>query len=177
VTAVPWRPRRRAAQGDTAGPRETHDLTAFGGGPALALAGGVNVSRAALRVSFLLLGLTLVACNGESATGGAGGGGGSNGNGNDGWSGQTRVESILEKSCAGCHGTQFSSCWNVQDDASEIEGAVASGAMPRSGELAASDKAALLHWLRDGAHCSGKRPEGSGSGGGSIGSGSPPIAY
>jgi hypothetical protein len=116
--------------------------------------------------------VAVAGCN--SGSDGAGGGGGASHN--DGWAGQTNIENIFDATCSGCHGSSFASCWDVHDDASNIEGAVASGSMPRAGGFAASDKAALLHWLRAGAHCSGTRPAGTGGGGGgSTISGQPPV--
>ena len=46
----------------------------------------------------------------------------------------------------------------MQDSASEVQGEVASGAMPRGSTLAPADKSALLAWLGAGAQCSGTPP-------------------
>jgi hypothetical protein len=95
----------------------------------------------------------------------------------DGWTGQTNIEAIFEASCSGCHGTQWSSCWDVQESAESVEDAVSSGAMPQSGALSSSDKSTLLAWLGRGAPCTGTKPAGGSSSGG-IGSGAglPPVA-
>jgi hypothetical protein len=77
----------------------------------------------------------------------------------DGWNHYTNIEAIFEANCASCHGSQFSSCWTVQANATPIQGAVSSGAMPRGGKLSPSDLAALLAWLDAGAPCSGPRQE------------------
>jgi len=90
--------------------------------------------------------------------------GGTDGGYNDGWDGQTNIEAIFEASCAGCHGTAWSSCWNVQASSQEIASLVSSGAMPRSGPLSAPDKSALLGWLSAGASCTGPRENPTGGG-------------
>jgi hypothetical protein len=87
---------------------------------------------------------------------------------NLGWGGNTNIEEIFETSCSGCHGSQWSSCWNVQDSASEVEGEVSSGDMPRGGTLAPADKSALVAWLNAGAQCSGAQPDGGVGGGGGV---------
>jgi hypothetical protein len=76
----------------------------------------------------------------------------------DGWQGQTNIEAIFESSCTQCHGTLWSTCWNVQACATIVDNAVSSGAMPRNGPLPPSEKSALLDWLGQGAPCSGAKP-------------------
>jgi hypothetical protein len=99
---------------------------------------------------------------------GGAGSGLSDGVPDDGWEGRTNIEAIFEASCAGCHGQQWSSCWNVQACAASVDGMVSSRAMPRGGRLSASDRSALLGWLGEGAPCSGVKPvtTGRASGGG-----------
>jgi hypothetical protein len=80
----------------------------------------------------------------------------------DGWSGRTNVEAIFESYCSGCHGTTWSSCWTVQENADTVQSAVSSGAMPRGTPLAPSDKTTLLAWLDQGAPCSGTKPSDDG---------------
>jgi hypothetical protein len=82
----------------------------------------------------------------------------------DGWQGRTNIEAIFESSCAQCHGTTWSACWQVQACATEVDNAVSSGAMPRNGPLPASEKSALLDWLGRGAPCSGPKPAGDDAG-------------
>jgi hypothetical protein len=88
-----------------------------------------------------------------------------------GWDNQTNIEAIFEANCAGCHSTQWSSCWTVQANSMEIEAAVSSGALPRSGGLTAGDKTALLGWLAAGATCTGPRENPTQTGG--VGGGAP----
>lgn len=120
--------------------------------------------------STLAIGLGLLAVIGCSGAGG----GGAEGTSNDGWTGQTNLEAIFEADCSGCHGTQWSSCWDVQSDAQGVDDMVSSGAMPQSGSLSPSDKNTLITWLGQGAPCTGPKPaEGSSSSGG--GGGLPPV--
>lgn len=94
----------------------------------------------------------------------------------DGWDGRTNVEAIFEASCSGCHGQQWSTCWDVQACASTVDEMVSSGAMPRGGTLSASDRSTMLTWLGEGAPCSGPKPTtitGACVGGGGAGT---PIA-
>jgi hypothetical protein len=82
----------------------------------------------------------------------------------DGWTGQTNIEAIFEASCSGCHGTQWSTCWNVQESVASVDDMVSSGAMPQSGSLSPSDRSTLVAWLGRGAPCTGTRPDGGGGG-------------
>jgi len=82
----------------------------------------------------------------------------------DGWQGRTDIEAIFESSCAQCHGTMWSACWDVQACATVVDDAVSSGAMPRNGPLPPSEKSALLDWLGQGAPCSGPKPAGDDAG-------------
>jgi hypothetical protein len=93
----------------------------------------------------------------------------------DGWDGRTNIEAIFEASCAGCHGQQWSSCWDVQACAGSVDAMVSSGAMPRGGSLSASDRSSLLGWLGAGAPCSGVKPATS-SGACVGGGGGTPVA-
>jgi hypothetical protein len=79
---------------------------------------------------------------------------------NMGWGSQTGVQDIFVTYCSGCHGAQWSTCWNVQDNATVIGDAVSSGAMPRGSTLPSSVKAALLDWLKEGAPCASPPPDG-----------------
>jgi mono/diheme cytochrome c family protein len=94
----------------------------------------------------------------------------------DGWSGRTNVEAVFESSCSGCHGSAWSSCWNVQASESEVEGAVSSGAMPLGGALSSSDKQTVVGWLNEGAPCSGTKPTGDDAGVVIVGGGAPTSA-
>ncbi|HEY1690911.1 MAG TPA: hypothetical protein VGG39_02040 [Polyangiaceae bacterium] len=110
-------------------------------------------------------GLAMIGCSG-----GAGNGNGGTGNvGGDDWSGHTNVEAIFEASCASCHGSQWSSCWQVNACAPAVESEVSSGAMPLNGALSTPDRTTLTSWLAAGAPCAGAKPadvEGCGGGGG-----------
>jgi hypothetical protein len=120
--------------------------------------------------SVLPLGLwafALAACSGAAP----GGGGTVVPPSGDGWTGQTNIEAIFEASCSGCHGTQWSTCWDVQENAAGVDDMVSSGAMPRSGSLSAADKSTLLAWLGRGAPCTGTKPDGGGDDGGDL----PPV--
>jgi hypothetical protein len=123
-----------------------------------------------MRFAPLVVGLVwtaLLGCSSAPTTGGeqvqsgpdsgADGGGGDDSDAapNSGWAGQTNIEDIFQNNCARCHGEVFGSCWGLQGSASQIEQAVASGAMPRNGMLADSEKTALLAWLNAGAQCTG----------------------
>jgi hypothetical protein len=140
--------------------------------------GGLGLARVGVMKSHFTLGLpnilaiglgvlAVVGCSGA-------GGGGADGTSNDGWTGQTNVEAIFESDCSGCHGTQWSSCWDVQADAQGVEALVSSGAMPRSGSLSSSDRSTLLAWLGQGAPCTGPKPAGGSSSSGG-GGGLPPV--
>jgi hypothetical protein len=94
--------------------------------------------------------------DGESSDGGESGDAGSN----MGWGSQTAVEDIFVKYCSGCHGAQWSTCWNVQDNATGIASLVSSGAMPRGSTLPPSVKTTLLDWLEEGAPCASPPPDG-----------------
>jgi hypothetical protein len=83
---------------------------------------------------------------------------------NLGWTNQTNIEGIFTKYCFSCHGTQFSSCFDVQSIATDIETVVSSGSMPRGQTMAAADKQTLLAWLKAGAKCTGVDPEDAGAG-------------
>jgi hypothetical protein len=89
---------------------------------------------------------------------GGAGSGQSDGTPDDGWEGRTNIEAIFESSCSGCHGQQWSSCWDVQACAASVDDMVSSGAMPRDGSLSAPDRSALVGWLGEGAPCSGVKP-------------------
>jgi hypothetical protein len=112
--------------------------------------------------ALLVVGL-LAGCSGASDDTSTKSGGGA-----DGWSGRTNIEAIFESYCSGCHGTQWSTCWNVQESASLVDEMVSSGAMPRVGMLTTSDKTTLVDWLGQGAPCSGTRPSGDDAGMGMI---------
>jgi hypothetical protein len=121
--------------------------------------------------------LGVVICSfGLAACSGGSGSGGTEGAPTDGWTGQTNIEAIFEASCAGCHGTQWSTCWDVQENATTVSGAVSSGAMPQSGSLSPSDRSTLLAWLGRGAPCSGTKPDGGGTSSGGIGAAPPVVA-
>jgi hypothetical protein len=131
------------------------------------------MDRAKLTVALLtsLLAAATVGCSGgsgSSTTTGAGD--------NPGWTGQTNVEAIFAANCSECHGDAWSSCWNVQASASIVESEVASGDMPRSGPLSASDKATLVDWLSAGAECTGPREPPTGGGGSGGGEPTPIVA-
>jgi hypothetical protein len=83
------------------------------------------------------------------------GGVGNDGGPNLGWAGQTDIESIFQTYCAGCHGAQWASCWNVQANAQNIDQMVSSGAMPRGGMLPPAVEMTLLDWIEAGAQCTG----------------------
>ena len=110
----------------------------------------------------------LLGCSGGSGSGQSGGAP------DDGWEGRTNIEAIFEASCSGCHGQQWSSCWDVQACASSVQDMVSTGAMPRGGSLSASDRSALLGWLGEGAPCSGVQP--ATTGGACGGGADTPIA-
>jgi hypothetical protein len=114
--------------------------------------------------------LALVACSRSHGAGGTDGP-----PSDDGWTGQTNIEAIFEASCSGCHAAQWSSCWDVQESVTSVEGEVASGAMPQSGSLSPSDRSTLLAWLGRGAPCTGTKPAEGGDGGGDGGD-LPPLA-
>jgi hypothetical protein len=111
----------------------------------------------ALVVVALSAAATLVGCSGGAGSGQTGG------TPDDGWDGRTNIEAIFEASCAGCHGQQWSSCWNVQACVASIDQAVSSGAMPRGSSLSASDRSTLLGWLGEGAPCNGFKPATTGN--------------
>jgi hypothetical protein len=90
----------------------------------------------------------------------------------DGWTGRTNIEAVFAASCSGCHATQWSTCWDVQESAASVQGAITSGAMPRGGALSPSDKDTVLSWLQQGAPCSGTNPAGADAG---PGLGGPPL--
>ncbi|MGO9836728.1 MAG: hypothetical protein ACLP1X_21235 [Polyangiaceae bacterium] len=90
----------------------------------------------------------------------------------DGWTGRTNIEAVFAASCSGCHATQWSTCWDVQESATSVQGAITSGAMPRGGALSPSDKNTVLSWLQEGAPCSGTNPAGPDAG---AGQGGPPV--
>jgi hypothetical protein len=127
-------------------------------------------TRCALFVT--LFGWAVAGCSGASA--GTGGSGGSGGSVNDGWTGRTNVEAIFESYCSRCHGDQWSTCWDVQGSASEVDYMISSGQMPRVGTLTPLDKSTLLGWLGGGAPCSGARPSNSG---GMDDAGGPPVGF
>jgi hypothetical protein len=77
---------------------------------------------------------------------------------NDGWSGRTNVEAVFEASCSGCHSSQWSTCWDVQQSAASVQNAISSGFMPRGGSLSPQDKSTVLTWLMQGAPCAGTAP-------------------
>jgi hypothetical protein len=108
-----------------------------------------------------ICGLAVTACSGTTSSSNDTTGGEQN----LGWDNQTNIEAIFEANCAGCHSSQWSSCWTVQANSTEIQSAVSSGAMPRSGGLTASDKTTLLGWLAAGATCTGPRQNPTETGG------------
>jgi hypothetical protein len=119
-----------------------------------------------LLLSALLFAVTSSACAGEAGSGTPDPGG------DDGWGSNTDVAAIFESDCASCHGSAWSSCWSDHDSASTLASVIQSGAMPRNGPMAPSDKAIVLSWLQRGAPCVGPEPDGGGSGGGG---GPPPL--
>jgi len=111
--------------------------------------------RVSIVVAVALAVAALVGCSGASS-------GQSGGAPSDGWDGRTNIEAIFAASCDGCHGQQWSSCWDVQACAASVDGMVSSGAMPRGGSLSPSDRSTLLGWLGEGAPCSGVQPPNTG---------------
>jgi hypothetical protein len=128
-------------------------------------------------VSFAGIALSLAAltlgCSGGSVGESSGGEGGSANP--DGWTGRTNVEAIFESYCSGCHGTQWSTCWDVQASGSLVDSMIASGEMPRTGMLTPSDKSTLLTWLGDGAPCEGTSSSGDGGSAGQDGGVAQPL--
>jgi hypothetical protein len=92
----------------------------------------------------------------------------------DGWDARTNVEAVFAASCSGCHGAQWSTCWDVQASATAVEDAIVSGAMPRGGPLSPSDESTVLTWLMQGAPCAGTMPSNPDDGG-VFGGGGPPL--
>jgi mono/diheme cytochrome c family protein len=90
----------------------------------------------------------------------------------DGWTGRTNVEAVFATSCSGCHGAQWSTCWDVQQSATSVQDAITSGDMPRGSALSPSDKNSVVSWLQQGAPCSGANPEGPDA---APGQGGPPV--
>jgi hypothetical protein len=107
-----------------------------------------------LLLPFALLAVISSACGAQpSSEGDTGAGGGD-------WGGRTDIEAIFQNDCSQCHDAEWSSCWTVHEGASEVQGAIQSGAMPRGDAMAAADKAAVLAWLAAGATCAGTDPDG-----------------
>jgi hypothetical protein len=113
-----------------------------------------------------LLALTLGCSVGSPGEGSGGEGGSPDPNG---WTDRTNIEAIFESYCSGCHGTQWSTCWDVRASSGLVDSMIASGAMPRTGMLTAPDKSALLTWLGEGAPCEGTPPSNDGGGDGQDG--------
>ncbi|HEY6460882.1 MAG TPA: hypothetical protein VIY73_12050 [Polyangiaceae bacterium] len=118
----------------------------------------------------VLLAAAVSALGVTGCSGGAGNGNGGTGNGGgDDWDGHTNVEAIFEASCSSCHGSQWSSCWQVNACAPAVESEVSSGAMPLGGGLSTPDRTTLTSWLAAGAPSGGAKPAdvgGCGGGGG-----------
>jgi hypothetical protein len=129
----------------------------------------VHASFIGFAVSLLAL---TAGCSGGSPGEGSGGEEGGSADPN-GWTGRTNVEAIFESYCSGCHGTQWSTCWNVQASHGLVDSMISSGEMPRIGALTAPDKSTLLTWLAEGAPCEGTPPSTDGGGDGQDGG----IAY
>jgi hypothetical protein len=106
-------------------------------------------------ISALLIALVASACTVQPSSPGGEGGGAQD----DGWGSHADVQEILQNACSTCHGSGWSSCWGVHDDASTLEEMIASGAMPRGQPMAPVDKATVLAWLQDGAACVGTEPD------------------
>jgi hypothetical protein len=108
----------------------------------------------------LLLSACAVRTGDPGGGGGSGEGGGGGGGQNDGWGSRTDIEAIFQNDCSSCHGSAWSSCWDVHGSASTLQDAIASGAMPRGQTMAPSDRTAVLAWLQAGAACVGPEPDG-----------------
>jgi len=72
------------------------------------------------------------------------------------------VQTILQTDCATCHGSQWSSCWSVHEDASDVATMIQDDLMPRGTTMAPTSKATVLAWLAQGAPCAGDEPDGGG---------------
>jgi hypothetical protein len=80
------------------------------------------------------VGLGLSACGGTPE-----------GCGSDTWS--SYAEGFFADHCSQCHGSGFETYSLVVGDASSIESAISSGAMPAEGSLSSSDKSRILDWI------------------------------